>query len=271
MTNKAFVFSLPAVLAVTFVSGPVRAQASSPSAEPSSAPPGSVPIEPERREPERLRTAPRPPPPRPPAGRIDFVPNDPSVSLLTQTGVVPTGYGIYEYYGWGYRRHRFLYGGYAPTFTQVCRGRCTVSMEPGTYELALERNGRVARAAPTYVPGNAELHGDYLDRSGMRTAGVVIGVTGTIAGIVMIVASFESHLDCDPSGVCFEHDTVDGPLFAGGLGALVGSVIVGSILVSMHDRAEITVTPLKLSSTPRFTGVALDRGVTEGAALSIRF
>lgn len=176
-------------------------------------------------------------------------------------------YGVYDYY-WGYRA---LYGGYAPVFSPVCRGGCTVSMEPGTYDLALEKDGRVARAAPTFVPGNAKIHGNYVDRSGTRTTGVIVGVGGSIGGIVMMIASYHRHVDCDPNGVCFEHNSVNDALLGAGIGTLIGSVIVGSILGSIQDRAEITVTPLRLSSGPRFGGIVLDRGVMEGAALSIAF
>jgi hypothetical protein len=201
---------------------------------------------------------------------VEFIPNDPTVSLLTQSGVVPVGYGVYEYGWWGYGPYRF-YPGYAPVFTPICKGPCTALMEPGTYELALEKNGRVTRAAPTRIPGNAKLHGNYVDHSGTRTAGVVIGLVGTVGGIVMMIASYHRHVDCDINGLCVDHHTVNDGLFIGGLGTLIGSVIVGTILSSVHDRAEITVAPLRVSSMPGFMGVGFDRGVTQGAALSFKF
>lgn len=185
-------------------------------------------------------------------------------------GVAPVRYPVYYGYGWGFYHRHFVYGGYAPVYTPICRGPCDASMEPGTYELALEKNGRVVRAGPTYIPGSAELRGTYVDRSGARTAGVVVLVVGSIAGLVMTVASFERHETCDVD-VCFDRDTVNGPLFAAGIGVLVGSIVTGSILASLHDKAFITVRPLHVSSVRGMPGVAFDRAVTEGAALSLRF
>jgi hypothetical protein len=186
-----------------------------------------------------------------------------------QSGVAPVTYAFYEY-RWGYG-FPTMYGGYSPVFTSICKGRCTVSMEPGTYELALEKNGRIARTAATFVPEHARIHGTYVDHSGTRTTGAVIGVTGGVAGVVMMIASSHSHVDCDPSGVCVQHNSVSDGLFVGGIATLIGSLVVGTVLASVNDRAEIAITPLRVSSMPGYMGVVLDRGVTQGAALSLRF
>lgn len=261
VTRQPFVSSLSTVLALALVGSGAGAQTNEP--------PGSVPIEPERRAPEQPRRAPAPEP-QPPASKVEFVPSDPSVSLLTQSGVTPVAYGVYEYDWWGYGWPR-VYRGYTPVYTSMCRGRCTVSMEAGTYELALEKNGRVVPVSPTTIRGDARLNGNFVDRSGTRTTGVVIGVAGTVGGIVMMIAAYHSHFDCDPAGVCVQHSTLNDGLFAAGLGTLIGSLITGSILGSVRDRAELTITPLRLSSAPGHTGVVFDRAVTEGASLSLKF
>src|SRR5262249_10350189 len=158
-----------ALLALTVVSAGAGAQTPPPSGsapraapvEPP-APPGSVPIEPEGRQPGPPGAAPTPPSPRPPPGKVEFIPNDPSVSLLTQSRATPVAFGVYAYGWWGWGPP-YVYRTYAPVYTPICRGRCTASMEPGTYELALEKNGRVVRAAPTNIPGNAKLDGNFVD------------------------------------------------------------------------------------------------------------
>ena len=179
-------------------------------------------------------------------------------------------------YGWwgphGYY-HRF---GIAPMYTPLCEGTCTLQLLPGHYQWALAyRGGRVVPAGGAqFIGGPATLRAEYVDRSGLRTAGVVIGVVGVVSGIVMIAESFHDRQVCDEYGYCYLHSEVNDPLLVGGIGVLLASSIVSAVLVSQRDEARISVTPLRVSNLGT-------RGIVphayslltqpQGAAVSIRF
>jgi hypothetical protein len=185
--------------------------------------------------------------------------------------VVPVGYG-YRWHGW--YRHGWYYGrGFAPSYAPICTGPCTARFAPGAYDFALERHGRlVPTPGPTMITGPSVLHASYVDRSGLRVAGLIIGIGGIVAGTIMIFASVDRTDVCDANGFCYEDHTVDGPLLAGGIGVLIGSAIVGSVLAWQHDEANVQVLPLRVSSL-RLGGRegGFSQSLPEGAALRVRF
>jgi hypothetical protein len=226
---------------------------------------------------------PPPPPsigPGTPAARgatadVQFEPDEPGVRLLDFSGGVPferIGYGR----GW---YHRGWYGqlGWAPVYSPICNQPCTTRLAPGQYRLALAKDGGPAIPVfePVVIGGPSTLHAYYTDRSGLRAAGWVISVAGIVGGIVMIVASANSEDVCDDNGNCYTHETANVPLLAGGIGVLVVSGIVGSILAFQHDEAHITIEPLKLPGVGAIHESALAGLAAEappqGAALSVRF
>ncbi len=216
---------------------------------------------------------PRPPGPPPSAERgsfdVQFEPNDPDVSLLNESGMVPAVYG-YRYRGWGWRR-RGWFAGYAPAFERVCTGPCPARFAPGEYHMALARGGRLVPVeGPVVLSGPSVLHARYEDRSGLRVAGAIIGIGGVIAGTIMIAESFHEHDFCDPNGFCERQGSTDGALLAGGIITIVGSAIVGSVLAWQRDEASITVMPLRVSSMEWRPGKSL-ASAPQGLALSVTF
>jgi hypothetical protein len=127
---------------------------------------------------------------------------------------------------------------------------------------------------PAYINGPSLIRGSYVDRSGLRTAGWIIGISGLVGGIVMIAASAHEEDVCDIDGYCYSHETADAPLLVGGIGVLLASGIVGGVLASQHDEARLSIEPLRLSSYGRLRESLAALGAEahpEGAALALHF
>lgn len=273
-------FSTPSVLLIVLgLTGTshVRAQASD--APPEVSPPGPAPS-----------YAPPPPPRSPPpfsaspayrqdnAFEVRFEPDDPAVQLLTLSGETPVEQVAYVHRGW-WHPHGYYYGyGVAHVYAPLCSGPCTLRLMPGHYHWALARSDGtiVPVPGPSLINGPSALQAHYEDKSGLRTTGAVVGLAGAVGGIIMILESFSDERVCDDySGYCYEHSRVNGPLFAGGIGVLLGSAIVSAVLVSQRDEARVSVTPLKLLSigSSRELGypTATLRAQPQGAGVAISF
>jgi hypothetical protein len=135
----------------------------------------------------------------------------------------------------------------------------------------------VPTAEPLVVEGPTTVRGSYVDHSGLRLAGWLIGLGGAVGGVVMIIASANGPTVCDDAGYC--HTQVDGGLLAGGIGVVVATGIVGSILALQRDEAHITVEPLRLAPGGGPAGASRDApfaarvasAPAEGAALTLSF
>ena len=215
--------------------------------------------------------APAPPatPPPPPAGaprsgpsEVHFEPDEPDVALLRLSNAIPVERAVAtDFQRW--------YALYSP----VCQGPCATHLEAGANRLALAKGGRIVPVnGPVVIDGPATLHGQYVDRSGLRATGLVIGLAGSIGGFVMVVASAQSRAVCDVNGICVSTGMTNAPLLASGVSVLVVSAVVGSILTFQHDSARITVEPLAPGRASR-EGVltALDASRPQGAALALHF
>jgi hypothetical protein len=195
---------------------------------------------------------------------VRFDADEPGVSLLMHTGAMPVERVTVFRHGWWYER------GYKPLYAPVCEGPCVVQLAQGSYQFALaKREGRpVAAAQAIVVDGPLVLHGTYVDRGPLRAAGVILGVAGAVGGVIMIVASVHCG---DTAGVCSARGSVDGPLLAGGIGVLVGSTVLGSVLLTQRDSASFALTPLVgVVSRPESTALSAARPA-QGAALTLRF
>jgi hypothetical protein len=118
----------------------------------------------------------------------------------------------------------------------------------GPYHFALSKGGGapVAIDGATFVSGPSTLHAQYVDRSGIRTAGAVIGIVGTLGGLVMVLASIHEEHTCDSYGYCYRHDEVNDPLLVSGIGVILGSAIASSIMIWQRDEAKLTIGPLRI-------------------------
>ena len=243
---------------------PSCAATSDPSEAAPPAPAGATPQAPPSAAPPAPPGATPPAPPEAPSP-MRFDPDQPDVGLLNRTGAMSVGPA-----GWDYYERRF-----APVYTSVCEGPCTTRLPSGPYRFALVKGGRVVPASESVVlEGPATLRGHYVDRSGLRAAGLAVGIAGAIGGFVMIVASARSSEVCDASGFCSFDQTADGPLLGAGIGVLVGSAILGSILTFQRDAAHVTVEPLSLPSGRAGREaplLALGTAPLQGAAVALHF
>ncbi len=165
-------------------------------------------------------------------------------------------------------------------YSPVCSGPCTAHLAPGTYHLALARGGRIVPArGPVVVDGPATLRGEYINRTALRTTGLVIGIAGSVGGFIMVVASAQNGAVCDVNGICVSRGMTNIPLLAVGVSVLVVSAVVGSILTFQHDGARITVEPLVLPAqgareggVPAFASLAsLGAAQPQGGAVALHF
>jgi hypothetical protein len=246
----------------------------SPPPPPQGAPP---PVEPAR--PSDAASPPAAPPPGPPGARyrrrppaqaaneIRFEPEPRDTTLLILQQEMPVyRFGYYGYGYWGPRRD--IARAYAP----VCTGPCSARFAPGAYELALAKGGHIARSpGRVMIMQPSTVKGEYLDRSGVRLAGVLIGVGGIVGGTIMMILAVHRDDICDVDG-CYYHQDVDGPLLAGGIALAIGGAIAGSIMAWQRDEAVFTILPLRVSSLlPGAEGSVAKRALPEGAMVSMRF
>ena len=234
-------------------------------------PPGPPPTPPPPYQGGPYQAPPYPAPPSPP-GRsesVQFQPESADVSLLARSGSVPVAQLTRFRRAWYYER------GFVAAYAPLCDGPCTLSLPPGEHHLALSKDGgRAVPAEPVYITGPSTLHAEYSDHSAMRAAGIVIGLAGITAGIVMFAEAVGTRQVCDASG-CYAADKVNGGLVVGGIVTILVSSIVGSALALQRDSAFITVTPLGMSPTARAreSGDVLAGafGPPQGAGLTARF
>lgn len=235
---------LAAFLAAVLSTGSVLAQEPAPSLPPPPpAPPGTAPPPPGAPPPPMA--APAAPPAEPPV-EVRFDSNEPGLRVLALSSVVPVERVVGSRYGW------WLAPGVAPMYRPVCREPCSVQLVPGPYRLALAKGGvgAVPVREPVVIQGPSAIHGTYVDRTGLRVAGWVVGIGGAIGGAVMMgVSARNRETICDPDGFCFQRVQYDWGLLGGGIAVVVASVIVGSILLAQHDEAHVTVQPLTLPAS----------------------
>ena len=261
------------VLGIVLATSWAKAQESEPPVQqPPSAPPDYVPPGPPIQRPAFVPDAPTP-------GSVQarFEPDEAGLQLLALTAEVPFPRVAYVRHGWWHPHGYYMGMGLAHVYAPLCDGPCNVQLMRGPVHLALSKEGRAPVAiedSPTWVRGPATLKAHYVDRSGTRTAGGVVGIVGTVGGLVMILSSFHEHRGCDAYGVCYQRDDVNGPLLASGLGVFFGSAIASAIMIWQRDEARLTLTPLYVSNSNRARRDSkpqlASRGLP-GAALTLSF
>ncbi len=132
------------------------------------------------------------------------------------------------------------------SYRQLCTAPCTTQLAPGTYTFGLSRGqDDPVSAGRVVVPtGTSTLEGAYRSRAGMRTAGWIVWIAGEAAGVALVVIGMAPKFSetCAPNGRCKSGD-VDAPLVVAGLGTFLASTIVGAVLASRKDVAEVRLVP----------------------------
>jgi hypothetical protein len=202
---------------------------------------------------------------------VQFEPDQGDLTLLARTGEIPVERIVRGGHGWYHER------GMARRYAPVCDGPCSARFEAGEYHLALAKpGGGAVETGAIRIEGPATIRAHYEDHRAARLLGAVLGVAGTIAGAIMIAASVHPETVCDPArGGCYAHETVNGGVMGAGIGVVVGSVVLGSILGTRDDSATLAISPLPLSSpapshVPQEEGLLAPRP-SEGALFTVRF
>ncbi len=153
----------------------------------------------------------------------------------------------------------------ATGYDDLCTAPCDVSIPAGTYTIALAKTGGSSvEAEPVVIPaGESTVRGEYVSKSGTRTAGLVVMVIGEAAGLGIIAAG-DVHSDST---------------FILGLGVMGVGLGVGLALMYQSDKAVITVVPgASAALHPRLVaGADLDRlsapgaGALPGLSVAARF
>jgi hypothetical protein len=149
----------------------------------------------------------------------------------------------------------------ATGYERICTAPCEVSLPAGTETLALSKDQKSPLAAEpvTLPPGDSKLTGSIESRSGLRAAGWVVLIGGTVAGLAIVFTSRTTEQTCSQYGGCSDTPKLNTAQLLGGV-ALGGlSIGIGGVMARVPDKAIIEVTPSEASST-RLLGVA--RGVT---------
>jgi hypothetical protein len=161
------------------------------------------------------------------------------------------------------------------SYAPVCEGPCTRTFASGEYRFGVSKaGGGVVPLAPVRIVDPSSLRVDYVDRSGLRTAGVVLGLGGLAGGTVMLFAALESKgLVCTDDGLgCYQSRHTNVGLLIGGIAVMVGSLVAGSVLATLPDEGRISVVPLQLglAGAPRESALA-SHAPPQGAGLEVRF
>jgi len=144
---------------------------------------------------------------------------------------------------------------------RLCTSPCSTTLPVGTYKMALLGDGeRIEVDDPVTVAGPSELRGTIKSNATLRGFGVALILIGPALG-VLTIAQTGSHGEQSSSGESGSQEgAVMGGLFIGG--GLVG----GFALVSLSDKATITLSPVVPASS---TGAALERA--PGATLGLGY
>jgi hypothetical protein len=198
---------------------------------------------------------------------VRFEPDEPGLSLMVQTADMPARHAQ------RFRHVSYYDQAVDPQYSPVCEGPCATQLVPGAYHLALSKDGGPAvPAEEVLLQGPSSIHAEYEDHSAERVLGGMILVGGMIGGVAMVVVS-AGRQTCDSGDSCTTK--VDEQLLAGGIGVVLGSAILGTILAAQHDTAHVEVTPLALpgmGSRKEWPGAALSAAAPpQGVAVRVRF
>lgn len=129
------------------------------------------------------------------------------------------------------------------TYARICTAPCEATVPAGQYTLALSKGtgNPVEDEQLVRVDGPATLAGKYTSYAGLRAAGFVITLASVVTGFYLIFTSFGKE-ECDAATNVCDRKVDQSRLFTG-LGVTIGGAIIGGIMGSKGDDAEIRVIP----------------------------
>jgi hypothetical protein len=130
-------------------------------------------------------------------------------------------------------------------YKAICTAPCKAELPVGTHALAMAYRGSPPREAPPVQleRGPARLHGDYVSRSGTRTAGFIVGPAGFLAGAVVIAIGFKrTKTECFADFPCHDVGDPNQAVMTAGMGISVVSALLGIYLITRQDYVELNVS-----------------------------
>jgi hypothetical protein len=162
-------------------------------------------------------------------------------------------------------------------YTPLCTTPCTTSLAPGSYRVAVgTASGKPVPVEDPIVVGSGDsVKVEYQSNTGMRAAGWVILIVGTLAGTALMLTATSTE-PCTPSTTTFsttcipQTTTNTDQVLMGGVVA-GGSALVGLILILQKDHAsaEVGAGPMAFRLTP--TRGEAPRGIAEALAPGFGF
>jgi hypothetical protein len=210
---------------------------------------------------------------------IRFEPDAPTVHLLVQNGALPydslVPYNAPGWLGWPPTYGYYREVGVAPIYASVCEGPCRKQIRHGSHQFALSKPGGaiVPVAGLRIISEPSLIQAHYVDRSDLRTAGVLIGIVGALGGLVMMAVSVHDEQQCS-GDTCTTRPTVDGGWALAGLGVFAGSIVTSVLLLNQSDEAQLSISPLRLAPPePRPEALHFSSRTLsiQGASTTIRF
>jgi hypothetical protein len=126
-------------------------------------------------------------------------------------------------------------GGTAENFQRLCTAPCEVSLPRGVHKLALTLpDGRMARTESLILERDSGVEARYVSKAGVRTAGWIILLGGTLLGTLMI---FHNEEDCDGFDIC----ELEFPLLVPGTILATASIVTGMVMALQFDRVDAQV------------------------------
>lgn len=149
-------------------------------------------------------------------------------------------------YGMSYRL-----GGALRTYDYLCTTPCRTYLPPGTYPLAVARDGRLPIPAdPVSIAGPGVLHASYTSRTAWRVAGGALMLGSIVLGTYLMTTAYQTDSSCGSPPCDSKYGLNMGP-FVGGLAVVGLGTLGGTLLVfTVRDGAGLTLTPTAASNSP---------------------
>jgi hypothetical protein len=147
-------------------------------------------------------------------------------------------------------------GGALRTYDFLCTTPCRTHLPPGTYPLAVARDGRLPIPAdPVSIAGPGVLHASYTSRTAWRVAGGALMLGSIVLGTYLMTTAYQTDSSC-ASPPCDRNYGLNMGPFVGGLAVVGLGTLGGTLLVfTVRDGAGLTLTPSATSSAPGMPSV----------------
>jgi len=143
------------------------------------------------------------------------------------------------------------------SYRTICTAPCRAAVAPGAHAFALGYKGSEPHEASsqTIDAENTHVYGNYVNRSGVRTAGfVTLGVGAATSLAVFTVGAAQGQNVCQGNAPCQHVPGPDGSTFGAAIGVLLVSAVVGFALAAQPDQVKVSLQPFTTvegDATPR--------------------